>query len=319
MDLCSVIYPVDFPDDVVASELIDRKLPELYREALIGFGPNLYFLLQRRSRVLSERLKDPDIGLALLDLGRNVRRSVGTLRLAESTTVSDPNLARIGTRIVPATRPPRSYSAIIPDIASRVLYNLLPGGRMRNTIVDILSNSQLTGGAFRYATTLKQGRSIVVGADGPTVGHLVYLAHEVGHCLAERNNHRVTLGARLASEVAAFLFESVIRRELMRRQLADVSPVEICSTLLSVRMLDLCFFYFEQQTIRPPFSANLWILRESLFTCPGYQVVYAFATVVQQLVTSRYTDLRPVTLLENLSDIVTEGTRDAFTDSNTTL
>ncbi|MDG4864948.1 hypothetical protein P8605_43045 [Streptomyces sp. T-3] len=175
--------------------------------------------------------------------------------------------------------------------------------RRSGQIRRILAESSLRdSGPFR-SEPLDDGRLVVRGRDAPTVEALAGIAHELGHCLYEGARPvRSALGQLASERLAQCLEERVTDEYLMLRG----SERERQAWWIYQRRVDavnLYFFSRERSLMYGSAAArgaelmpeSATVLRESLFTLPGYQVVYARASLAR-LSAARGRDGRPCTV-----------------------
>ncbi|WP_329312509.1 hypothetical protein [Streptomyces sp. NBC_01262] len=167
----------------------------------------------------------------------------------------------------------------------------------RDTVLRILAESSLREAGVPFRTVDdERGRPVILGQDGPTVEALAGVAHELGHCLFERRRPPVTMRAQFASERLAHRFEELLVAGYLRARGSAEECREWWAYQRRVDALNLYAFRLERSLMYGcpdgvpelmPESATAF--RESLFIQPGYQVVYARASL------ARLARLAPVT------------------------
>jgi len=171
--------------------------------------------------------------------------------------------------------------------AAEILAGLPELRHRRAEVARILAESSLqeAGTPFRTVDD-DSGRAIVLGQDAPTVDALAGIAHELGHCLYERARPGRSVRSQFASERLAHCLEE----RLVAAYLRERGSPEECRAWWSTSAgwtpttCTSSGWNGRSCTKSPPPYRSLMpesttSFRESLFILPGYQVVYARASL----------------------------------------
>lgn len=193
-------------------------------------------------------------------------------------------LQSIGDRVSPLLKIPEFYKKTLPLRPSQILNNLFQNTTFGQAISSILEKSLFSKGDQRYRSYWQNSSMIVAGDDCPTGGALAAISHELGHCLFETVNAGC-IAEQSESFAQAFelvVVESVLGNADDRREWRQYQD--------DIDKLNYCFLFFELTSdlqsgveklgqVRTVLDPELLVLRESLFTKPGYQAVYAAASL----------------------------------------
>ncbi|MFD7033114.1 hypothetical protein ACFWAR_34330 [Streptomyces sp. NPDC059917] len=171
--------------------------------------------------------------------------------------------------------------------AAEILPGLAPLRRHAAQVRRVLAQSRLDE-PVPFRSVDDDGRLVVHGRDAPTVEALAGIAHELGHCLYERARPvRCALG-QLASERLAQRWEEQAVTAYLRTHGGPEEHLRWWACQRRQDALNLHFFLAERADLygtEPPDGFPRWegtgTFRESLFTLPGYQVVYARASLAR--------------------------------------
>ncbi|MHC0430248.1 hypothetical protein ACX6XY_08665 [Streptomyces sp. O3] len=291
---------------VPALHAFDEHRRALQRQAVLGHGPLLGPLLAARRGALA-RLRELAWLRQLADSAHRRMRLVlasgaydGLLPLAadDLATLMELRLPYLADSTV--LRHPTHAPA------TEILPRLPLLRRRAPQVRAVLAASSLdeTGTPFRSEPD-DDGLLVVRGRDAPTVEALAGIAHELGHCLYERARPvRCALGQIASERLAQHLEEQATAQYLEARG----GPRERRAWWVYQRRVDavnLHFFALERSLTygdgddsrggndsgsgsgidgTPPpelLPETATVLRESLFTVPGYQVVYAHASLAR--------------------------------------
>ncbi|MEH0517432.1 hypothetical protein QA942_27575 [Streptomyces sp. B21-106] len=264
------------------------QLRRLQREALLGGGEVLERLLAGRAAALA-RLRSAPWLRALSDATlRQMRTVVRSGAYACALPLRAGDLARLMELALPGLaddtvlhHPTHARAAdIIPELP------LLRG--RADAVRQVLAQSSLDEPTTFRTVDDEHSRPVVHGQDGPTLGALAGVAHELGHCLYERARPVRTARGQLASERLAHRWEEqVVAAYLAARGGAEERRLWWLRQR-RVDALNLHFFLAERAELYGPHdgfealvSPRAGVFRESLFTVPGYQVVYARASLAR--------------------------------------
>jgi hypothetical protein len=205
---------------------------------------------------------------------------------------------------------PASLRVRLPVAATAFIPGLVRRPEWQARIGAIFRRSIWLARPPRFETVERNGLPCVSGADGDRFGHLVALAHELGHCLHdERHDYRTAAGF-LRSELSAVLFEDAAVRAALPLVAAPGAAGDwdryqgLCDRVTSF------FSALESQEIlagppdpgRLPAAAFL-AARRSYVERIGMQWVYAFATARRRVLGLPFRG-RP---LEDLLDAAEKG------------
>jgi hypothetical protein len=190
--------------------------------------------------------------------------------------------------LLPILREPEFLHRRLPRPATELLLRLPGLQALRGPIEKIFSRSKFTVGNRLFRTRLHRGQPVIEGEDAPSLSALAGIAHELGHCLAERHLLRRQRCDAAYSETVAHFFEELAVRDYLETQ---GSAREQVAWERYQRKVDGCnFFFFQEEAralrglprVRPRlFPPNTYVFRESLYSMPGYQVNYARASLTK--------------------------------------
>ncbi len=155
----------------------------------------------------------------------------------------------------------------------------------------ILDRSKLQEGDTRYRSDRGEGGFRIHGTSRPELWSLAGLSHELGHCLSEEARPVETLRDEIASEAFAQIHEQRVIMSILGTASARASWIGHQD---AIDELNFHFFEWEFEQIRSVdsavplfngaegFLASGLLFRETLFTCPGYQLVYAAASWIRR-------------------------------------
>lgn len=156
----------------------------------------------------------------------------------------------------------------------------------------VLEQSDLNDKRTPLRTEVNQFGPIVRGCPEPNVFGLMCLSHELGHCLAERRIPPTTLSAQVISEATAWAFEKAVidwyLKVVLRSPQSDIDAW--CAYRTTVSLIDYYYCQLEATWLFPDdstthipfFRRTVDVLRESLFSVPGYQCIYLAAAHLGQ-------------------------------------
>jgi hypothetical protein len=244
---------------------------DLLRQALVGEGPLLEQVLALREGSIRQLRQDHSVhGRFVLTLRNAAAR--GVYGSVSAGWFSQPR--RFPLPLMP--KDPRldidlGTSATEWLVASEVL------APVRDECVAILARSHFRPGGPPYRASYSEGGMLIEGQDGQNFLDLTGVAHELGHCLAERNG-----GASEAlSEAVAIHMETAVAEEFLQQtgrgfllpcweeRLRRIEETDVYFCKLEFR--DIVDHADEALDLFP--IASL-VFRESLFTLPGYQSAY---------------------------------------------
>lgn len=270
--------------------LYDREHREIYRAALRGGSPLLDQLFELRRQALRERFGTAEARLALRRLDAEV---AGLLAAHEDTILAPPlveqDFVRVRDRATPVLKPPDMFAHRLPTRATATLLALVEPVQ-RATVEAIFARSRFAEGDRRFRTIEVRGKPCIAGEDGETFLHLAGIAHELGHCLFEDANGWHDARLLVESETCAHVVEDLLVREALERDPA-AGPEPLCewrAYQAKVDALNLHYFRLELQEIAggapvlgPRFEVRFHVFRESYVVNPGYQTVYAIASLLR--------------------------------------
>jgi hypothetical protein len=156
----------------------------------------------------------------------------------------------------------------------------------RETAKEILDRAVFKPGDLRYRTDLHHGKSTIFGEKVDHYRALAAISHELGHCLAEKHELSLNLKALVRSESRAMSLEEKVVDEYLSRLGSQERRKEWFNYQRTIDALNFAFAALEYQQIfdpndgqLPPFDLSTIVFRETYFTAPGYQLVYALASL----------------------------------------
>jgi len=110
---------------------------------------------------------------------------------------------------------PNSLKLRLPHAATQLILELLRDSVWQRRVERVFARSFWhTNGAF-FETVASEGKACIAGSDGPLLGHVLAIAHELGHCLYDEVNGWGSTAALFESEAAAFVVEDVMVRAVL--------------------------------------------------------------------------------------------------------
>lgn len=260
---------------------------QLQKESVLGRGPLLAALLAGRRAALA-RLRDAVWLRRLSDMTyRQVAEVLDGGRYRELIPLGVADFLPFMELRLPFL----AQTTVLRHPTHATAAELLPGllrPRARQ-VRQVLAESRLDV-PVPFRSVDDDGRLVVHGLDAPTVEALAGLAHELGHCLYERARPvRDVLGQLASERLAQRLEEQAVAAYLRRYGSAEeCRQWWVCQRRQDA--LNLHYFLAERAELygRPdpapvaPVALDATsTFRESLFTLPGYQVVYARASLAR--------------------------------------
>lgn len=166
----------------------------------------------------------------------------------------------------------------------------------RDAARRFLHDACFVDGDRRYRTEFHGDQPRIHGERRDTVRALAAIAHELGHCLSEAGHVNIGAGALAASEAQAHLFEEEVVAAYFE---AAGDHAALATWRLYQRRIDaLNLAYFAQEVALIAGAPAVEVahgaadvLREPLFSMPGYQAIYARASLAR--LSDRRADVKP--------------------------
>lgn len=184
-----------------------------------------------------------------------------------------------------AVRLPAPLRVSLPCRATQLILRTV-GDRSWRTIIERIFARSRFDEPGRFVTEERDGLPCIAGSDGQLFGHLMGLAHELGHCLYEERWGFHGMARLLRSEASAFLIEDALVRAALPA-LATERDSERAATAWSLYRgrSDHVTFFFSDLEADDVFAATprSALAQAFLASRPGYlesigrQWVYAFA------------------------------------------
>ncbi|WP_129306081.1 hypothetical protein [Streptomyces sp. L2] len=260
----------------------------LQREAVLGTGDLIEKLLtERRARLAA--LRRLAWVRRLFDVThRQVRQVLAAPRYAAVLPLRRSMLVHLAELPLPLPADDLILSHPTHAPAAEILPGLAELRPWREPVLRILAESSLAERGTPFRTVGPPHAAVILGADGPTLGSLAGVAHELGHCLYERARPGTGLRTRLASERLAHRLEEQLTAAYLREH---GTAEEAHRWWLYQRQVDAFNLYYfelerslmreEADTVEELTTESASALRESLFIVPGSQVVYARASLAR--------------------------------------
>ena len=239
----------------------------------------------RRSTALRRPHSD-----AYLELGIRLSQRIS---LEKRTGLSQLRLQEVHGKPLPLLKWPVPLSIPLRQPADRFLMRSFNQSSSEWAIRSrrILVRSRLREGDTRYRSERGEDGFRIQGESRPELWSLAGLAHELGHCLSEEARPVETLLDEIASEAFAQIHEQHVILGVLQSPDARTSWKQYQA---AIDELNYAFFEWELAQIRNVASPVpevggmerlRWsglLFRETLFTCPGYQLVYAAASWIRK-------------------------------------
>jgi hypothetical protein len=202
------------------------------------------------------------------------------------------NLARLGPSHVPIPVPPTTFDVTFSRSVAATLLSVSTLRPLHEGIRAALSIARLSRKARPFRTVWVGGRPVIVGHNRRTCEALAGIAHEVGHYLVDSGilTGQLPPDEVVSEAVAHFLEEETVVEFL--RSCGSTSAIRPWRAYQrTVDRLNLLAFLSEaRRVLRTPLHSResvTWatdaeVLRESMFVLPGYQLVYALASVLRR-------------------------------------
>lgn len=271
------------------AELYRTARYQLFAEALRERGGLYERALALRQQALEELRRDEALrrrfARFLASLARARRELRGWFRLVR---LAPEDFLHAEGRLLPIPVSPPFLSGALPRPATEMLLRL-PGLRgWRRQMEELFARSKFQTGNLLYRTSLHRGRPIIEGDDGCSLSAMAGIAHELGHCLAESGALRGRPGNAVYSESAAHFFEEAAVHEHLELEGRASERAAWGRYQRKVDACNLLFFREEAHALtgspapRPRwFAGGTSLFRESLYTMPGYQLIYARASLAR--------------------------------------
>lgn len=169
------------------------------------FGELAAQLRARRSFIEAVRREAPRLHRAWRRLYARVRPTLehSPLRAQDAQT-----------SLAPVTLP-AALKLALPCDASLLILELLAGTHWRARASAVFARSHWQPAARQFQTVERGGLPCIWGSDGRRFGHLIAIAHELGHCLfEERYGWRRTRDVFRSEASAAILEDALVRAAL---------------------------------------------------------------------------------------------------------
>ncbi|UXY30516.1 hypothetical protein [Streptomyces sp. HUAS TT20] len=260
----------------------------LQREAVLGTGELIETLLhERRSRLAA--LRQLAWVRRLFDVTHHqVRQVLAAPRYAAVLPLRRSMLVHLAELPLPLPADDLILSHPTHAPSAEILPELPQLRPWRDRVLRILAESSLAEHGTPFRTVGPPHAAVILGADGPTVGALAGVAHELGHCLYERSRPGTGIRARIASERLAHRLEEQLTAVYLREH---GSAEECRRWWLYQRQVDAFNLYYfeleralmyeEADAVEELTTESASALRESLFIVPGSQAVYARASLAR--------------------------------------
>jgi hypothetical protein len=119
---------------------------------------------------------------------------------------------------------PLSLKVTLPHDATRLILELLSESGWQRRVERIFARSIWHSSAAAFETVESNGKPCIAGSDGRHLGHVLAIAHELGHCIYDEAHGWHTTRAVFESEAAAFVVEDVMVRAVLASVAADPRP-----------------------------------------------------------------------------------------------
>ncbi|MEU6479286.1 hypothetical protein ABZ858_20820 [Streptomyces sp. NPDC047017] len=278
----------DLPGDPLAVAAYRDERRRLQREAVLGTGDLIEKLLTERRARLAALRRLPWVRRLFDVTHRQVRQVLAAPRYAAVLPLRRSMLVHLAELPLPLPADDLILSHPTHAPAAQILPELPQLRPWRAQVLRILAASSLAERGTPFRTVGPPHAAVILGADGPTLGALAGVAHELGHCLYERARPGTGIRARLASERLAHRLEEQLTAAYLR---ARGTPEEGHRWWLYQRQVDafnLHYFeleralmYEEADAVEELTTESASALRESLFIVPGCQAVYARASLAR--------------------------------------
>ena len=165
------------------------------------------------------------------------------------------------------------YTPLESDLITTIL-KLFKNTNLESEILKILLNADLNFEQNRFYCLEENASLRIFGNSKATIGNLLCLAHEIGHCLFEVN----VKGDELGSEVNAFQFEDYTAKLYLNSfDLNEWSQYKGKQDSLNFRLAQEELNEFETGVSARPIGHLFF--RESLITTWGYQYINCLASL----------------------------------------
>ncbi|WP_413287564.1 hypothetical protein [Bdellovibrio sp. HCB337] len=173
----------------------------------------------------------------------------------------------------PTLQSPEFFKRMLSKDLKTSLLELLP--EYANHFKKHLERAQLSNENSIFYADVSPPGLIIHGNSTPTVGNLVFLAHEMGHVLFEE----LYPGDEVGSESFAFLLEDKVAQLLTTSEAEHISWIKFKKSQDDLNYL-LCMNEFQEYaTGVSKIPSHYLFFRESLLTCWGYQTINAIASL----------------------------------------
>lgn len=147
----------------------------------------------------------------------------------------------------------------------------------------------------RYGTDFINNEWKILGKDSYRKCDLIYLAHELGHCVYNFHFGCNDFFQQVKSEVCAYLFEYIIAKNFLSQAdfkiwLQHIQTVDSLNEYLFYLEYSLIeeYQYLSSNIESSFFDSNSLSLIESFWTSHGYQLVYHLAAKIRNAILIKY-------------------------------
>ncbi|MGW2640794.1 hypothetical protein [Streptomyces sp. NPDC001348] len=260
----------------------------LQREAVLGTGDLIGQLLTERRARLTALRQQPWVRRLFDVTHRQVRQVLTAPRYAAVLPLRREMLVHLAELPLPLPADDLILSHPTHAPAAEILPTLPELRPWRARVLRILAESALAERGTPFRTVGPPHAAVILGSDGPTLGALAGVAHELGHCLYERARPGPGIRARLASERLAHRLEEQLTAAYLREHgtLEEghrwwLYQRQVDAFNLYYFELERALMYDEADTVEELTTESASALRESLFIVPGCQAVYARASLAR--------------------------------------
>lgn len=171
---------------------------------------------------------------------------------------------------------------------------------LNSEILRILNRSNIIStGVGRMCTSQSPKGPLISGRIDGSALSVIWLGHEIGHCLYDSFNIENKILSYLNSEIIAYAFENIISNELIKK--FPYLKHSIFEYFGFIECFDNFMFKIEAKELFDlgkqtaiEVDLNWAFIRETYSTKPGYQVFYAISSFLRSKVSTKIQTLKDI-------------------------
>lgn len=187
---------------------------------------------------------------------------------------------KVGNKTIPSPKIPAFFKDTITTNPIEDILSIIDDDILMEAVKEILHHSDLNSNIFGFRTVLKDERSVIQGNLNGTFSSFRSLAHELGHCLYEKNHDYHSIYGLILSELFALIFEQFISEALLfQKKYNKVHILENREYCRNLFIIDQLFYKKELSELLKKNTSffcideELCVFRPSYFYGTGLQII----------------------------------------------